>query len=65
MLVLAAAGLAVGALGGLVGTAFHLALDAAQRFRTSMLDWAHGSPAGGWLAPILLAAAAAFVARWP
>ncbi len=64
MLVLAAAGLAVGALAGLVGTAFHLALDAAERFRTSMLDWAHGSPAVGWLAPILLAAAAAFVARW-
>ena len=64
LLVLAAAGLAVGALAGLVGTAFHLALDAAERFRTSMLDWAHGSPAVGWLAPILLAAAAAFIARW-
>ena len=64
MLALAAAGLVVGALAGLIGTAFHLALDAAERFRTSMLDWAHGSPAVGWLAPILLAAAAAFVARW-
>ena len=64
LLALAAAGLAVGALAGLVGTAFHLALDAAERFRASMLDWAHGSPAVGWLVPILLAAAAAFVARW-
>ena len=64
LLALAAAGLAVGALAGLVGTAFHLALDGAERFRASMLDWAHGSPALGWLAPILLAAAAAFVARW-
>jgi hypothetical protein len=31
--VLAGAGLVVGALAGLVGTAFHLALDAAERFR--------------------------------
>ena len=64
LLALAAAGLAVGALAGLVGTAFHLALDGAERFRASMLGWAHGSPAIGWLAPVLLAAAAAFIARW-
>jgi len=62
--VLAGAGLVVGALAGLVGTAFHLALDAAERFRISVLDWAHDSPAVGWLAPVLLAAAAAFIARW-
>ena len=61
---MSAAGLAVGALAGLVGTAFHVALDGADRFRASMLDWAHGSPAVGWLAPVLLAAAAAFIARW-
>ena len=55
LLALSVVGLAVGALAGLVGTAFHLALDGAERFRASVLDWAHGSPAIGWLAPVLLA----------
>ena len=64
LLALSVAGLAVGALAGLVATAFHVALDGADRFRASMLDWAHGWPAVGWLAPVLLAGAAAFIARW-
>ena len=64
LLALAVSGLATGALAGLVGSAFHFALAAAERSRNSLLDWAHGYPAIGWLAPVLLAASAAFVARW-
>ena len=64
LLALSVAGLAVGALAGLVATAFHVALDGADRFRASMIDWAHGWPAVGWLVPVLLAGAAAFIARW-
>src|SRR6185369_3749915 len=64
LLALAGAGVAVGALAGLVGTAFHLALVAAERLCARMLEWAHGWPAIGWLAPVLLGGAAAFVARW-
>jgi len=64
LLSLAASGLAVGALAGLVGSAFHFALDAAERLLAALLAWAHGYPAVGWVAPVLLTAAAAFVARW-
>jgi len=64
LLALAGSGLAVGAIAGLIGSAFNLALDAAERFRGSLLDWAHHYPGVGWLAPVLLAAAAAFVSRW-
>ena len=64
LLALSVVGLAVGALAGLVGTAFHLALDGAEHFRASVLDWAHDSPVVGWLAPVVLAGAAAFIARW-
>jgi len=64
LLGLAVSGLAVGALAGLVGSAFHFALDGAERLRTELLDWAHGYPVAGWLAPALIAATAAYIARW-
>jgi CIC family chloride channel protein len=64
LLPLAGSGLAVGAIAGLVGSAFNFALVAAERFRGSLLDWAHHHAGAGWLAPVLLAAAAAFIARW-
>jgi chloride channel protein, CIC family len=64
LLALAGSGLATGALAGLVGSAFQFALVAAERLRGSVLDWAHHYPAVGWLAPVLLAAGAAFIARW-
>jgi CIC family chloride channel protein len=64
LLALAGSGLAVGAVAGLVGSAFNLSLVAAERFRGSVLDWAHQYPGAGWLAPVLLAAGTAFVARW-
>ena len=64
LLALAVSGLATGALAGLVGSAFHFALAAAERWRGAVLDWAHRYPDVGWLAPVLLAAGAAFIARW-
>jgi CIC family chloride channel protein len=63
LLALAGSGLAVGAVAGLVGSAFNFALIAAERLRGSLLDWTHHYPTLGWLIPVLLAAGAAFVAR--
>jgi CIC family chloride channel protein len=64
LLALAGSGLAVGALAGLVGSAFNFSLIAAERLRGSLLEWAHHYPSLGWFIPAVLAAAAAFVARW-
>jgi len=64
LLALVASGLAVGALAGLVGSAFNLALVAAEQFRGSLIDWAHRNPGLGWLVPVFVAAGAAFAARW-
>jgi CIC family chloride channel protein len=64
LLALAGSGLAVGAVAGLAGSAFNFALIAAERLRGSVLDWAHRYPTLGWFIPALLAAGAAFVARW-
>jgi len=64
LLALAASGLVVGALTGLVGSAFHLALDGARQLRLVLLAWTHAYPDVGWLAPVLLAAIFAYVARW-
>jgi CIC family chloride channel protein len=56
-------GLAVGALAGIVGSAFHAALGAADVVRDAVLAWAHLHPGPGWLAPALFAAAAAYLSR--
>jgi chloride channel protein, CIC family len=64
LLALVGSGLAVGALAGLIGSAFNLALVAAERFREFLVEWAHRYPGVGWLVPVLVAAGAAFVARW-
>jgi CIC family chloride channel protein len=64
LLRLAVAGLAVGALAGLVGTAFHVVVDHTDALRDSVVSWSWSAPWIGWLAPVGLAAAAAFVARW-
>jgi H+/Cl- antiporter ClcA len=61
---LALAGLAVGALAGLVGSAFHIVLDHADALRATVVAWSRTSPWIGWIVPVGLAAAAAFVARW-
>ena len=64
LIALALSAIAVGALSGLVGSAFHIALGAADNVRGMVLDWAHRFPTMGWLAPALLAAVAAYVSRW-
>jgi CIC family chloride channel protein len=64
LLKLAVAGLVVGALAGLAGSAFHVAVDYAVALRTAVVAWSLEGRWFGWLAPIGLAAAAAFVARW-
>jgi CIC family chloride channel protein len=64
LLALAGSGLAVGALAGLVGSAFNFALGAVAQLRESLLDWAHHYPAAGWIAPVVFAGVAAAVARW-
>jgi CIC family chloride channel protein len=64
LLKLAAAGLAVGALAGLVGCAFHVAVDYAVGLRSAVVAWALQAPWLGWLGPVALTAAAAFIARW-
>ena len=64
LLKLAVAGLIVGALAGLVGCAFHFAVDYAVALRGAVVAWALKAPWLGWIAPVGLTAAAAFVARW-
>jgi CIC family chloride channel protein len=64
LLGLGLAGLAVGVLTGLVGSGFHAALDRAGELRGTLLAWAHLLPGPGWLAPVCLAALAAYAARW-
>ena len=64
LLRLALSGLAVGALSGLVGGAFHFALDAIEGALSQVLVWAHHYPAAGLLVPMSIAAAATFIARW-
>jgi CIC family chloride channel protein len=63
LLKLAAAGLVVGALAGLVACAFHLAVDYAVALRSAVVVRALEAPWLGWIAPVGLTAAAAFVAR--
>src|SRR4029453_7339229 len=64
LLKIALAGLAVGALAGLVACAFHLAVDYAIALRGAVAAWAVDASWIRWLAPIGLAATAAYVARW-
>src|SRR5262245_25107198 len=61
---LAAAGLVVGAAAGLVGSAFHLALDHVDALRGTLVAWSRTTPWIGCLVLVALAAAMAFVARW-
>jgi CIC family chloride channel protein len=64
LLRLALAGLAVGALAGLVGSVFHAVVDRAEALRDALVAWSHAAPWIGWLAPVSVAALAALVARW-
>jgi len=64
LFLLVLAGLAVGALAGLAGSAFHWVLDHASTLRNGVIATAHATPWIGWLAPVGLAAIASFTARW-
>jgi chloride channel protein, CIC family len=52
-----------GALAGLVGGLFRLALVAADAVRLLVLDWTREAPAARWLVPVVLAAVAVGIAR--
>ncbi len=52
-----------GAIAGLIGGLFRLALTSADLLRRDILDWTREAPAVRWLVPLLLAAAAVGVAR--
>jgi len=60
---LALAAVLAGALTGVLGALFRLALDAAGSARDAVLAWSHRWPSLGWLVPVLGAAVAAAIAR--
>ena len=53
LLKLAVAGLAVGALAGLVGSAFHALVDRAGALRDALVAWSYTAPWIGWLVPVV------------
>lgn len=63
MLRLALGATLAGALAGLVGGAFRFVLDRADALRDAFLGWSQQWPQGGWLWPVLAAAACAAAAR--
>jgi chloride channel protein, CIC family len=64
LVVLAFLSLLVGAVSGLVGAVFRLALEQADRFRGVLLAWAHRQESAGLLLIIGVSAAATGVAAW-
>lgn len=64
LVVLALLSLLVGAVSGLVGAIFRLALEQADRFRDAVLAWAHGQELAGLLLFIGVSAAATGLAAW-
>jgi CIC family chloride channel protein len=60
---LAAASILTGIMIGLVGGAFRFLLAGANRAREALVDSAHAWPHSGWLAPVVLGAIAAGLAR--
>ena len=59
LLALAMLALVAGALAGLVGAIFRLSLGAADRLRDTLIGWAHGREAVGFLFVVVVCAAAA------
>ena len=53
-----------GILIGIVGGGFRFLLITFDRLRTEVIGWAHLHPMVGWLIPIALGAAGAWIARW-
>jgi len=64
LLALSIAAIAGGLLVGLIGGAFRWALEFAGRHRTEMIEWSQQYPWWGWVAPVLVAAIGAGVAKW-
>ena len=64
LLVLALLALIAGAASGLLGAVFRLSLGRADRFRDSVVAWAHGEALAGLLLIISVAAAATALAAW-
>jgi chloride channel protein, CIC family len=54
----------VGMTSGLVGALFRLVLDGADRFRGTVIDWAHGKQIAGFVVVIGISAAATALASW-
>src|SRR5262245_37215410 len=64
LVVLGLLSLLVGAVSGLVGAIFRLALEQADRFRDALLAWAHRQEFAGLLLIIGVSAAATGIAAW-
>jgi CIC family chloride channel protein len=64
LLVLALLAFAVGATSGLVGAIFRLVLEGADRFRSGIIDWAHGKEITGFVVVISISAIATGLAAW-
>ena len=64
LLVLGSLAFAVGMTSGLVGAVFRLVLDGADRFRGTVIDWAHGKQIAGFALVIGISAIATALASW-
>jgi CIC family chloride channel protein len=64
LLRLALIALAVGAMTGVAGAIFRIALAHADRLRDATVAWAHGHSLGGFLVVVLACAAAPAIAAW-
>jgi CIC family chloride channel protein len=60
---LAAASLVAGTMIGLIGAVFRFGLVRGDRLRDALVSWAHSWPHAGWIAPVVLGALAAGLAR--
>jgi CIC family chloride channel protein len=64
LLVLALLAFAVGGTSGLVGAVFRLVLERSDRFRGSVIDWAHGKEIAGFALVIGISAITTGLASW-
>jgi chloride channel protein, CIC family len=64
LLALALLAVAVGGTSGLLGAVFRLVLDRSDRFRNTVIDWAHGKEIAGFALVIGISAIATGLASW-
>jgi CIC family chloride channel protein len=64
LLKLALIALAVGAMTGVAGAVFRIALERSDRMRDAVIAWAHGHAVGGFVVVLLACALAPAVAAW-